>query len=116
MDRLLQKYQRFMLIMTEYPMSLTVPTLDVDLAWHTHQLAPRAYYKFSTYNTAMSTSKEAKFIDHNDKIDEDQLSNSFELTSKTYLEKFNEVYSECTCWYCEGLFNAPRSSSIRPVS
>ncbi|UQC87701.1 uncharacterized protein CLUP02_13220 [Colletotrichum lupini] len=103
MDRLLQKYQRFMLIMTEYPMSFTVPTLDVDLAWHTHQLAPRAYYKFSTYNTAMSTSKEAKFIDHNDKIDEDQLSNSFELTSKTYLEKFNEVYSECTCWYCEAV-------------
>lgn len=105
-----------MLIMTEYPMSLTVPTLDVDLAWHTHQLAPRAYYKFSTYNTAMSTSKEAKFIDHNDKIDEDQLSNSFELTSKTYLEKFNEVYSECTCWYCEGLFNVPRSYPSHFVS
>ncbi|KAK1623297.1 hypothetical protein BDP81DRAFT_439957 [Colletotrichum phormii] len=103
MDRLIQKYQRFMLIMTEYPLSLTVPTLDVDLAWHTHQLAPGAYYKFSTYNSAMSTSKEAKFIDHNDKIDEDQLSNSFELTSKTYLEKFNEVYSECTCWYCEAV-------------
>ncbi|KAL2876249.1 hypothetical protein SGCOL_008422 [Colletotrichum sp. CLE4] len=113
MDRLIQKYQRFMLIMTEYPLSLTVPTLDVDLAWHTHQLAPRAYYKFSTYNSATSTSKEAKFIDHNDKIDEDQLSHSFELTSKTYLEKFNEVYSECTCWYCEAIDSFDKATSTQ---
>ncbi|KAK1973966.1 hypothetical protein LZ30DRAFT_741943 [Colletotrichum cereale] len=103
MDRLVQKYHRFMLIMTENPLTLCVPTLDVDLAWHTHQLAPRAYYKFSTYNSATKGNKEARFIDHNDKVDEDQLSNSFEWTGKIYLEKFGEVYSECTCWYCEVL-------------
>ncbi|KZL63249.1 alpha-ketoglutarate-dependent sulfonate dioxygenase, partial [Colletotrichum incanum] len=101
MDRLVQKYHRFMLIMTENPLTMCVPTLDVDLAWHTHQLAPRAYYKFSTYNSATKGNKEARFIDHNDKVDEDQLSNAFEWTSKMYLEKFGEVYSECTCWYCE---------------
>ncbi|KAK2000681.1 hypothetical protein LX36DRAFT_602640 [Colletotrichum falcatum] len=103
MDRLVQKYHRFMLIMTENPLSLCVPTLDVDLAWHTHQLAPGAYYKFSTYNSATKGNKQARFIDHNDKVDEDQLSNSFEWTGKVYLERFGEVYSECTCWYCEAL-------------
>ncbi|KAK1971066.1 hypothetical protein LY78DRAFT_166705 [Colletotrichum sublineola] len=103
MDRLVQKYHRFMLIMTENPFTMCVPTLDVDLAWHTHQLAPRAYYKFSTYNSATKGNKEARFIDHNDKVDEDQLSDSFRWTCKVYLEKFGEVYSECTCWYCEVL-------------
>ncbi|OLN85440.1 hypothetical protein CCHL11_08010 [Colletotrichum chlorophyti] len=101
MDRLLQKYHRFMLIMTENPFSLCVPTLDVDLGWHTHQLAPKAYYQFCIFNTATKGTKEARFIDHNDKVDEHKLSNSFEWTSKVYLDKFNEVYSECTCWYCE---------------
>ncbi|GKT42907.1 uncharacterized protein ColSpa_03088 [Colletotrichum spaethianum] len=105
MDRLVQKYHRFMLIMTENPLTMCVPTLDVDLAWHTHQLAPRAYYKFSTYNSATNGTKKAKFIDHNDKVDEDQLSTSFDWTGKIYLEKFGEVYSECTCWYCEAIDN-----------
>ncbi|WYZ44591.1 hypothetical protein EsH8_VII_001027 [Colletotrichum jinshuiense] len=103
MDRLIQKYHRFMLIMTENPLSLCVPTLDVDLAWHTHQLAPRAYYKFSTFNSATKGNKEARFIDHNDKVDEDRLSDAYEWTSKIYLEKFDEVYAECTCWYCEAI-------------
>ncbi|TID07698.1 Glycine-rich domain-containing protein 2 [Colletotrichum higginsianum] len=101
MDRLVQKYNRFMLILTENAFMMCVPTLDVDLAWHTHQLAPRAYYKFSTYNSATKGSKEARFIDHDDKVDEDQLSSSFEWTGKLYLDKFGEVYSECICWYCE---------------
>lgn len=43
----------------------------------------------------------SKFIDHNDKMDESKLSAAFEWTSKKYQEMFNEVYSECTCWYCE---------------
>ncbi|KAF4847989.1 hypothetical protein CGCSCA4_v005236 [Colletotrichum siamense] len=101
MDRLLQKYSRFMLIMTENPYSLCVPTLDVDLAWHTHQLAPRAYYKFSTFNSATTGTKEARFIDHNDKIDEERLTEAFEWSSRTYLDKFNEVYSECVCGWCD---------------
>ncbi|KAF6803226.1 alpha-ketoglutarate-dependent sulfonate dioxygenase [Colletotrichum sojae] len=105
MDRLIQKYDRFMAIMTEQPMTLCVPTLDVDLAWHTHQLAPKAYYSFSVSNTPnKGGSREARFIDHNDKIDEDRLSSSFETTSKMYLDRFGEVYSECVCGYCEGAF------------
>ncbi|KAK1569831.1 uncharacterized protein LY79DRAFT_674384 [Colletotrichum navitas] len=103
MDRLVQKYHRFMLIMTKNPLTMCVPTLDVDLAWHTHQLAPRAYYKYSTHNSATNGNKQARFIDHNDKVDEDQLSNSFEWTCRMYLKTFGEVYSECTCWYCEAL-------------
>lgn len=96
MARLLTKYIRFMGIIAANPLHVAVPTLDVDLAWHTHQLSPKAYYIYT-----VETCK--KFIDHDDKIAEDKLSDAFEWTSKTYEKYYNEVYSECTCWYCEAI-------------
>jgi hypothetical protein len=95
MNRLLTKYARFMVIIQTYPLHTAVPTLDVDLGWHTHQLSPRQYFDYSVH-------KCKKFIDHDDKMEEDALSSGFEWTSKTYEKHFQEVYSECTCWYCEG--------------
>lgn len=94
MSRLIVKYGRFFNIMASNPTKTAVPTLDVDLAWHTHQLSPRAYYAYSM-NSA------SKFIDHDDKIEEVKLSDCFEWTSKKYQDMYGEVYSECTCWYCE---------------
>jgi hypothetical protein len=95
MQRLLVKYKRFIQIMKLYHQHVCVPTLDVDLAWHTHQLSPKQYFEY--------TFKECKkFIDHDDKMEEDALSTSFEWTSKTYETLYRQVYSECTCWYCEG--------------
>jgi hypothetical protein len=104
MSRLLVKYQRFIQIMSANPDKVTVPTLDVDLAWHTQQLSPRCYYDYTVAKTQ-------KFVDHDDKINEDKLATAFEWTSKTYQELFGEVYSECTCWYCESV----RTSHISSV-
>jgi hypothetical protein len=87
---------------------LCVPTLDVDLAWHTHQTMPASYY------AACTSRGGTKFIDHDDKIREDKLSEAFEWTSKVYQENFNEVYSECTCWYCETV-RASHVSSVGRV-
>jgi hypothetical protein len=70
----------------------------VDLGWHTHQLSPKPYYDYTVL-------KCKKFIDHDDKMDEDALNTGFEWTSKTYQKLFQGVYSECTCWYCEGKKN-----------
>ncbi|KPM44192.1 hypothetical protein AK830_g2331 [Neonectria ditissima] len=103
MKRLCIKYQRFVKIIADYPKEVAVPTLDVDLAWHTHQLSPLAYYAY--------TKKVAnKFIRHDDKIEEGNLKEGFEWTSKTYQESFGEVYSECTCWYCESVRTSHISS------
>lgn len=104
MNHLIIKYRRFLLIMATNTTKLAVPTLDVDLAWHTHQLGPRSYYDF-TVRTA------GRFIDHNDKIADDKLNAGFEWTSKIYQERYGEVYSECTCWYCETI----RASHISSV-
>lgn len=96
MNRLLLKYQRFFSLMGQNPRKLAVPTLDVDLGWHTHQLRPQSYYTHSIKVTG-------KFVDHDDKIEEAKLSEAFAWTSKVYQKQFGEPYSECTCWYCEAV-------------
>ncbi|KAI1479268.1 hypothetical protein F4774DRAFT_129574 [Daldinia eschscholtzii] len=96
MSRLIRKYKRFINIMARNPGRTAVPTLDVDLAWHTHQLSPPLYTKYVFTKTG-------RLINHDDKMDEDRLSQAFEWTSKEYQEHYGEVYSECTCWYCESI-------------
>lgn len=103
MKRLIIKYERFIRLMSVDAGKIVVPTLDVDLAWHTHQLSPRSYYDFTVAKTQ-------KFVDHDDKINEDKLTAAFEWTSKTYQEYYGEVYSECTCWYCESIRTSHVSS------
>lgn len=97
MEQLLTKYTRYIAIIASHPDESAVPTLDVDLAWHTHQLSPKSYLDF----TAKATG--GTFIDHNDRVDEEKLSTAFEWTCKVYMEKYGEPYSECTCWYCESV-------------
>jgi hypothetical protein len=106
MHRLLLKYRRFIQIMAQHPLHTCVPTLDVDLGWHTHQLSPRPYYEYTFLRCR-------KFIDHDDKISEDRLETAFEWTSKTYEKMFAQVYSECTCWYCEAIRSRHISSSTK---
>ncbi|SLM39581.1 Protein of unknown function DUF1399 [Lasallia pustulata] len=106
MNRLITKYQRYIEIIAKYPTQVAVPTLDVDLAWHTHQLSPKSYFTYTVNKTQ-------RFIDHDDKIDENKLSNAFEWTSKTYQKMYNELYSECTCWYCEAVRESHTSTVSR---
>lgn len=91
MQRLIEKYRRFIHITARHSNHFAVPTLDVDLAWHTHQLSPATYYDYTVAKTG-------SFIDHDDKIEETVLSAAFEWTSKTYQKMYGELYSECTCW------------------
>ena len=105
--RLIEKYKIFLQIMHQNPTKMAVPTLDVDLAWHTHQLQPRRYY---TYTTRERPGYQPVFVNHDDKVAEDQLNESFEWTSKMYQRATGGgIYSECTCWYCE----ATRAPDLR---
>ncbi|RYP06041.1 hypothetical protein DL764_003404 [Monosporascus ibericus] len=104
MTRLIRKYRRFTNIIARNPDHVIVPTLDIDLAWHTQQLSPSVYFDWMVSETK-------KFIDHDDRIDDVKLTSAFEWTSKTYQEEYKEVYSECTCWYCESI----RASHVSSV-
>lgn len=106
MERLVRKYENFMTIMAQNPTRMAVPTLDVDLAWHTHQLRPSYYMQY--------TVKRCKqFIDHDDKVAETKLNDSFAWTSKAYQRLTGQPYSECTCWYCEAVRESHTSAASR---
>lgn len=51
MKRLITKYQRYMEIIKAYPHEVAVPTLDVDLVWHTYQLSLSGYYTYTIDRT-----------------------------------------------------------------
>lgn len=108
--KLIRKYTVFFDIMVKHKKT-TVPTLDVDLAWHTHQLSPSRYFK---YSRAQSRKYGIEiFINHDDKVDEGKLSEAFQWTCKVYASATNgEVYSECICWYCEAVREATTNSKF----
>lgn len=108
MTRLIFKYERFVSLM-EDPSRMAVPTLDVDLAWHTHQLNPPSYMKYIVDKTR-------QYVDHDDKVAETALNNAFAWTSKAYEKKYGDKYSECTCWYCEAIRECHTSLSSRIFS
>jgi hypothetical protein len=95
-ERMIGKYQNFFKLMGANKRLMAVPTLDVDLVWHTHQLSPARYYKHSVAVTN-------QLIDHDDKVKETVLSDSFARTTQIYERTFKEVYSECMCWYCQAI-------------
>lgn len=108
MTRLILKYERFVVIMND-PTNMAVPTLDVDLAWHTHQLNPASYMDYVVRKTG-------QFIDHDDKVAETALNDAFAWTSKVYEKKYGGKYSECTCWYCEAVREQNTSTVSRIFS
>lgn len=105
MEKAIVKYQRFIDLLGIRRSRMVVPTLDVDLAWHTHQLSPMRYYTHTTRVNKM-------LVNHDDKIGETSLSRAFTKTTRYYEEKYKEPYSECLCWYCE----AVRQSNSAVVS
>ncbi|KAF2789775.1 hypothetical protein K505DRAFT_340982 [Melanomma pulvis-pyrius CBS 109.77] len=109
MQRLIVKYHRFIRIIADNPKKIAVPTLDVDLAWHTHQLTPKIY---SSYTLAECK----KFLNHDDKIPETSLHTYFQWTSIQYEKKYGQPYSECACWYCECMREPLRSSFTNRIN
>lgn len=90
------RYERFLKLFKLYPKAMLVPTLDIDLVWHTHQCSP-AQYGLATRHMA------GRFIDHNDKLGSGTLDPAFENTKTLYRIRFADEYRLCTCWDCEAL-------------
>ncbi|CAO2653351.1 Nn.00g027620.m01.CDS01 [Neocucurbitaria sp. VM-36] len=108
-QRLIVKYHRFIRLAADSPKQTIVPTLDVDLAWHTHQLTPKVYYRYTLAETK-------KFLNHDDKIPESNLHTAFQATSLAYEKKYGQPYSECSCWYCECTREPLRSNFLNKFS
>ncbi|KAH6879916.1 hypothetical protein BKA70DRAFT_196508 [Coprinopsis sp. MPI-PUGE-AT-0042] len=86
----LARYHAFLDLMASSPASFFVPTLDIDLVWHTHQL-------FAAWYRAHCDIYIAKFVDHDDKVDTFQLSNAFDITCRAWKDRFGIDYACCGC-------------------
>ncbi|KAJ2985486.1 hypothetical protein NUW58_g5505 [Xylaria curta] len=99
LSRAIIRYERFLKLFKLYPRTMLVPTLDIDLAWHTHQCSP-ARYEAETAEIA------GRFVDHNDKLGTATLDPAFEKTKALYRIRFADDYQTCVCWDCEALRSA----------
>ncbi|KAJ3131282.1 hypothetical protein HK100_006554 [Physocladia obscura] len=80
------RYRRFIDLMKVKPTNFLVPTLDVDLIWHTHQLFPENYKNFGLREIG-------RVINHDDNVAAEILSESFETTANLWKATFQEKYS-----------------------
>ncbi|CAH7684199.1 expressed protein [Phakopsora pachyrhizi] len=82
----ISKYKRFMDLMKIYKDEFFVPTLDIDLVWHTHQLVRGIDYSVDTIEFT------GRLIDHNDDVEEVKLDRSFLRTCEIYKKTFGSDY------------------------
>ena len=90
----IERYSGFFRVMQQNPGKTAVPTFDVDLVWHTQQLTPSKYYRYSLVNC------NNLFIDHDDKIVDDVLNDSFGWTCEEFAHLTGSDYDKCLCWCC----------------
>ena len=100
LQRAVSRYEQFLRLMKTNPGTMLVPTLDVDLAWHTHQLS-HSHYRAATQERA------GRFVDHDDKLGKGTLDDGMEKTAELWRVRFGEEYRVCQCWDCEALRSAP---------
>lgn len=90
------RYSNFLKLFRLYPTTMFVPTLDIDLVWHTHQCSPSRYYTI-TQEVA------GKFVNHDDSIVQSKLDTGLTDTKTLYRIRFGKEYHVCGCWECEML-------------
>lgn len=93
------RYEKFLRLLQLCPRQMLVPTLDIDLVWHTHQCSAGAYYASVKRRTGV-------FLNHDDKLGRPVLQGGLEGTKKQFLMRFGEEYERCLCWDCEAVASA----------
>lgn len=91
------RYEKFVNIMHKVALSKRpVPTLDIDLVWHTDIL------RYSThFRLCLITGTKNVVLSHEDSVEASVLNQSFAITSDLYYWDYSHDYSRCPCWYCE---------------
>ncbi|GAA6022799.1 hypothetical protein JCM10207_000423 [Rhodosporidiobolus poonsookiae] len=87
--RCVARYHAFLDLLSSTPSMFCVPTLDIDLAWHTHQLTEH-YTRDMQLNVG-------RFLDHDDKVEENALATAFNDTARAWQSRFGVPYSTCGC-------------------
>ncbi|KAI9250523.1 hypothetical protein BDA99DRAFT_209677 [Phascolomyces articulosus] len=75
----IRQYNEFLKMIMMYPSQVMVPTLEIDLAWHTHMLHPAAYRIFTFKYTG-------QYVNHDDNIVPERLKQFADGTDKVWRE------------------------------
>jgi len=81
----IKRYSNFLSLSKQFSTTLIVPTLDIDLVWHSHQIQNQRYFNF--------TRQFISVLHHNDNIDGRALRLAFVRTAILWKNTFNEPYS-----------------------
>ncbi|KAG8905515.1 hypothetical protein FRB99_008774 [Tulasnella sp. 403] len=100
LTRCVVRYHAFLDLINATPGKFVVPTLDIDLAWHTHQLRCLSYRKLLEIIGTIP--------DHDDKVSQDTLSSSYDYTAEIWKRRFGVPYSVCGC--------LPPSTRLKPAT
>lgn len=84
------RYHAFLDMISSSQHMLVVPTLDIDLVWHSHQLSGPRYQKDCRTNVG-------RYIDHDDKIEQFHLSDAFDATCRAWEKRYGVPYTQCGC-------------------
>ncbi|RHZ43374.1 uncharacterized protein CDV56_101818 [Aspergillus thermomutatus] len=99
LSRAITRYEHFLELFKLRPGTILVPTLDIDLAWHTHQCSA------SMYEASMEQ-RAGRFINHDDTIPSGVLRTQSDETSVLFREHFGLEYHVCLCWECQAIQSA----------
>lgn len=78
------RYVKFMNLM-RIQGNMIVPTLDIDLVWHTHQLSSKVYEEWCIMSIGRA-------INHDDTIDAPELTNGLDHTKQLWAQAYQEDY------------------------
>ena len=88
--RSIDRYRKFCELLKLSESAMLVPTLDIDLAWHTHQCAARDYGRGMTALVG-------RFINHDDTIGKADLGDGYGDTRRLFQVRFGKEYQNCGC-------------------
>lgn len=91
LSRAISRYHKFVLLMnrknSKKVMKVAlVPTLDIDLCWHTHQLSGASYREWCIEHLGVA-------INHDDTVGKESLDDGLKETTKAWYEAYREPYA-----------------------
>ncbi|KIO34003.1 hypothetical protein M407DRAFT_166398 [Tulasnella calospora MUT 4182] len=90
LKRAVAQYHAFLDVMAVNRDSFLVPTLSIDLAWHTHQLLCVEYRE-------QMLSLLGTIVDHDDAVEQEVLAEAFDQTARLWSTRFSIPYTICGC-------------------
>ncbi|KZT60550.1 hypothetical protein CALCODRAFT_480634 [Calocera cornea HHB12733] len=103
--RAVARFHAWLDLLSASPSAFYVPTLDIDLIWHTLMLSV-GRYRARTYALL------GRVLDHEDKVEEGALSDGFDATARAWKARFGVPYSFCGCPPSNGNIKLDRTSLV----